>query len=160
MTDLFVPEAYTVRRHVAEERRIDDPFYQFTTTNAYSCGFAWVPMGIARGMLDALKDLAQTKKASHTARTLRDSPVMHHLIAENEAVLRSVRGFVLEAIRDGEDRIRRDGAPDMEAKVMVRLASTTAIQRAKQVAEFAYHEAGAWELPRRNKARPVRFFRP
>jgi alkylation response protein AidB-like acyl-CoA dehydrogenase len=143
VTDLFVPDAYTVRRDVTEERRIDDPFYQFSTTSAYSCGFAGVSMGIARGMLDALKGLAQTKKPSHTARTLRDSPVMHHLIAENEAVLRSARAFVLEAIRDAADRIRRDGALDMEAKVMLRLASTTAIQRAKQVAEFAYHEAGA-----------------
>jgi alkylation response protein AidB-like acyl-CoA dehydrogenase len=143
VTEVFVPEAYTVRRDVAEERRIDDPFYQFSTTSAYSCGFAGVSMGIARGMLDALKDLAQTKKPSHTARTLRDSPVMHHLIAENEAVLRSARAFVLESIRDGEDCIRRTGALDLEAKVMMRLASTTAIRRAKQVAEFAYHEAGA-----------------
>ena len=143
VTGLFVPEAYTVRRDVAEERRIDDPFYQFSTTSAYSCGFAGVSMGIARGMLDALKQLAQTKQPSHTARMLRDSPVMHHLIAQNEAVLRSARAFVLEAIRDGEACIRRDGALDLEAKVMMRLASTTAIQRAKQVAEFAYHEAGA-----------------
>jgi alkylation response protein AidB-like acyl-CoA dehydrogenase len=143
VTNLFVPEAYTVRRDVAEERRIDDPFYQFSTTSAYSCGFAGVSMGIARGMLDALKELAQTKRPSHTARMLRDSPVMHHLIAENEAVLRSARAFVLEAIRDGEDCIRRTGALDLEAKVIMRLASTTAIQRAKQVAEFAYHEAGA-----------------
>jgi alkylation response protein AidB-like acyl-CoA dehydrogenase len=143
VTNLFVPEAYTVRRDVAEERRIDEPFYQFSTTSAYSCGFAGVSMGIARGMLDALKDLAQTKKPSHTARTLRDSPVMHHLVAENEATLRSARAFLLESIRDAEDRIRRDGALDMESRVMMRLASTTAIQRAKQVAEFAYHEAGA-----------------
>ena len=38
------------------------------------------------------------------------------------------------------------GAParlDMENKVLMRLATTTAIQRAKEVAEFAYHEAGA-----------------
>ena len=143
ISEVFVPEAYTVRRDVAEERRIDEPFYQFSTTSAYSCGFAGVSLGIARGMLDALKDLAQTKKPSHTARTLRDSPVMHHLVAENEAILRSARAFVLEAIRDGEDCIRREGALNLEAKVMMRLASTTAIQRAKQVAEFAYHEAGA-----------------
>jgi len=143
VTDLFVPEPYTVRRDVPEERRIDDAFYQFSTTSAYSCGFAGVSMGIARGMLDALKLLAQTKKPSHTERMLRDSPVMHHLIAENEAVLRSARAFVLEAIRDGEECIRRNGTLDLEAKVMMRLASTTAIQRAKQVAEFAYHEAGA-----------------
>ncbi len=143
LTDLFVPEAYTVRRDIDEERRIDDPFFQFTTTSAYSCGFAAVSMGIARGMLDALRDLAQTKKPSHTARTLRDSPVMHHLVAENEAKLRSARAFVLETIRDGEDCIRRTGRLDMENKVLMRLATTTAIQQAKKVAEFAYHEAGA-----------------
>ncbi|MEA2739559.1 MAG: hypothetical protein QOH05_2866 [Acetobacteraceae bacterium] len=143
LTDVFVPDAYTVRRDVDEERRIDEPFFRFTTTSAYSCGFAFVSMGIARGMLDALKDLAQSKKPSHTARTLRDSPVMHHLVAENEAKLRSARAFVLETIRDGEDCIRRTGALDTENRVLMRLATTTAIRRAKEVAEFAYQEAGA-----------------
>ena len=143
VTDLFVPGEYTVRRDVNEERRIETPFYQFTTTSAYSCGFAGVSMGIARGMLDALRALAQDKKPSHTARTLRDSPVMHHLIAENEAKLRSARAFVMETIREGEEAIRRDGALDMENKVLMRLATTSAIQMAKKVAEFAYHEAGA-----------------
>jgi alkylation response protein AidB-like acyl-CoA dehydrogenase len=143
LTDLFVPEAYTVRRDTDAERRIDEPFFRFTTTSAYSCGFAFVSMGIARSMLDALKDLAQAKKPSHTARTLRDSPVMHHLVAENEAKLRSARAFVLETIRDGEDCIRRTGVLDTENKVLMRLATTTAIRRAKEVAEVAYHEAGA-----------------
>ncbi len=143
VADLFVPEAYTVRRDLDSERRIDDPFYRFTTTSAYSTGFAGVSMGIARGMLDALRALAQDKKPSATARVLRDSPVMHHLVAENEAKLRSARAFVLETIRDGEDCIRRTGSLDMEIRVLLRLATTTAIRRAKEVAEFAYHEAGA-----------------
>ncbi|MEA2743965.1 MAG: hypothetical protein QOG25_2336 [Acetobacteraceae bacterium] len=143
VTNLFVPDAYSVRRDVAEERRIDAPFYRFTSTSAYACGFAGVSIGIARGMLEDLKHLAQTKKPSHTARALLDSPVMHHLIAENEAKLRSARAFVLETIRDGEDCIRRTGALDTENRVLMRLATTTAIRRAKEVAEFAYHEAGA-----------------
>jgi alkylation response protein AidB-like acyl-CoA dehydrogenase len=143
LTDVFVPDAYTVRRDRDEERRIDEPFFRFTTTSAYSCGFAGVSMGIARGMLDALKDLAQMKKPSNTARTLRDSPVMHHLVAENEAKLRSAHAFVLETIRDGEDCIRRTGDLGTESRVLMRLATTTAIRRAKEVAEFAYHEAGA-----------------
>jgi alkylation response protein AidB-like acyl-CoA dehydrogenase len=143
LTDVFVPDACTVRRDIDAERRIDDPFFRFTTTNAYACGFAGVSMGIARSMLDALKDLAQSKKPSHTARTLRDSPVMHHLIAENEAKLRSARAFVLEAIRDTADSIQRTGTAGTENRVLMRLASTTAIRRAKEVAEFAYHEAGA-----------------
>jgi alkylation response protein AidB-like acyl-CoA dehydrogenase len=143
LTDVFVPEAYTVRRDIDAERRIDEPFFRFTTTNAYACGFAGVSMGIARGMLDELKTLAQTKKPSHTARTLRDNPVMHHLVAENESKLRSARAFVLETIHDGWDSIQRTGGMDTENRVLMRLATTTAIRRAKEVAEFAYHEAGA-----------------
>ena len=143
LDDVFVPEQYSVRRDVDEERRIDEPFFRFTTTSAYACGFAAVSIGIARGMLDELRSLARTKKPSHTSRALRDSPVMHHLVAENEAKLRSARAFVLETIRDGEDCIRRTGTLDLENRVMMRLATTTAIRRAKEVAEFAYHEAGA-----------------
>jgi indole-3-acetate monooxygenase len=143
LSDVFVPEAYTVRRDIDTERRIDEPFFRFSTMNAYACGFAGVSLGIARGMLDALRDLAQTKKPSNTARTLRDSPVMHHLIAENEAKLRSARAFVLETIRDAWDHIQRTGAVGTENRVLIRLATTTAIRRAKEVAEFAYHEAGA-----------------
>jgi indole-3-acetate monooxygenase len=150
LTDVFVPEAYTVRRDIDAERRIDEPFFRFTTTNAYACGFAGVSMGIARSMLEALKDLAQTKKPSHSARTLRDSPVMHHLIAENEAKLRSARAFVLETIDDGWDSIRRTGTMGTENRVLMRLATTTAIQRAKEVAEFAYLEAGATAIFRSN----------
>jgi 2-methylisocitrate lyase-like PEP mutase family enzyme len=68
---------------------------------------------------------------------------MHHLVAENEAKLRSARAFVIETIRDGEACIQRTGALDTENRVLMRLATTTAIRRAKDVAEFAYHEAGA-----------------
>jgi alkylation response protein AidB-like acyl-CoA dehydrogenase len=143
LNDVFVADAYTVRRDLDEERRIDEPFFRFTTTSAYACGFAAVSIGIARGMLDELRTLAQTKKPSHTSRSLRDSPVMHHLVAENEAKLRSARAFVLETIRDGEECIRSTGALDLENRVMMRLATTTAIRRAKEVAEFAYHEAGS-----------------
>ncbi|HBK08187.1 MAG TPA: acyl-CoA dehydrogenase [Acetobacteraceae bacterium] len=143
LTDVFVPDACTVRRDIEAERRIDDPFFRFTTTSAYACGFAAVSMGIARGMLDGLKELAQNKKPSHTARTLRDSPVMHHLVAENEAKLRSARAFVLETIHDAWDDIQRTGELGTENRVLMRLATTTAIRRAKEVAEFAYHEAGS-----------------
>jgi alkylation response protein AidB-like acyl-CoA dehydrogenase len=143
LTDVFVSEAYSVRRDVDEERRLDEPFFRFTTTSAYSCGFSAVAMGIARAMLDELRTLAQTKKPSHTTRTLRDNPVMHHLVAENEAKLRSARAFVLQSIRDGEDCIQRTGVLDKENKILMRLATTTAIARAKEVAEFVYHEAGA-----------------
>ena len=68
---------------------------------------------------------------------------MHHLIAENEAMLRSPAPSYLEAVRDGEDCIRRDGALDLESQGDDAAGIDDGDPAAKQVAEFAYHEAGA-----------------
>jgi alkylation response protein AidB-like acyl-CoA dehydrogenase len=143
LEDVFVPEAYSVRRDTDETRTRRDPFYQFSTTSAYSCGFAAVSMGLARAMLEDLKALAMRKTLPFTTRALRDSEVLHHMLAENEAKLRSCRAFVLESIREGEDCIRHTGTLGLEERMMMRLATTNAIKRAKEVAEFAYHEAGS-----------------
>lgn len=143
LEDVFVPAAFAVRRDLDETRTRDDPFYQFTTTSAYSCGFAAVSMGIARAMLDDLRALAVGKTQSHTARALRDSPVLHHMLAENEAKLRGVRAFLLETIREAEANIAATGRLDLDHKMWMRLSTTNAIKRAKEVAEFAYHESGS-----------------
>jgi len=141
--DLFVPEEYSVGRDLPEERVLPNPLYKFTATHLYCSGFAGVALGIARGMLDALIALAREKKPRITRRLLRDSEVLRHQIAECEAKLRSARAFLLEALREAWEEAERGEELSLERRVMIRLASTSAIHRAKEVAEVAYHEAGA-----------------
>jgi alkylation response protein AidB-like acyl-CoA dehydrogenase len=140
---LFVPREHAVRRDRDEERRIDAPLYRFTTGNAYACGFAGVSMGIARGLLDAFRTMATTKTPAFSTRLLRESEVIQAGVAAAEAKLRSARAFLLEVIAEAEDRISRQGGLAVEDRVDIRLASTSAIHRAKEVAEWVYHEAGA-----------------
>lgn len=141
--DLFVPEEYSVGRDLPEERVLPNPLYKFTSTHLYCSGFAGVALGIARGMLDALIALAREKTPRVTRRLLRDSEVLRHQIAECEAKLRSARAFLQEALREAWEEAERGEELSLERRVMIRLSSTSAIHRAKEVAEVAYHEAGA-----------------
>jgi alkylation response protein AidB-like acyl-CoA dehydrogenase len=141
--DLFVPEEHSVCRDSDEERRIDSPLYKFTTTNLYASGFAGVSIGIARGMLDAFTDMAKTKTAAATSRPLRESEVIQNGIATCEAKLRSAGAWLVEVLDEAWEVARRTGHITMQERAMVRLATTSAIHRAKEVAEWAYHEAGA-----------------
>ncbi len=58
VTDLFVPDDYTVCRDTDAERRERGTLYQFSTTNMYASGFAGVALGIARGALNEFVELA------------------------------------------------------------------------------------------------------
>jgi len=100
-------------------------------------------MGIARAMLEALKSMAMTKIPAATTRLMRDSEVIQSGVAQAEAKLRSARAFLLEVLEESWEAVSRRGHVTLDEKVLIRLASTSAIHRAKEVAEWAYHEAGA-----------------
>jgi alkylation response protein AidB-like acyl-CoA dehydrogenase len=141
--DVFVAEEYSVCRDSDAERRIHGPLYQFTTSHLYSAGFAGVSLGIARGLLDAFVDLAKGKTAAATTKPMRDSEVIQNGIARNEAKLRSARAWLIEVLDEAHEVAATTGRITMQERAMIRLATTSAIHRAKEVAEWAYHEAGA-----------------
>jgi alkylation response protein AidB-like acyl-CoA dehydrogenase len=144
MREVVVPEAYSVRRDRAEERRVQGaPLYLFGTTHAYASAFAAVSMGLARGLLDAFKATAATKTPAAGTRLLRESEVIQDGVARAEAKLRSARAFLLEVLEESRGRAERTGEVCLADRVDIRLATTSAIHRAKEVAEWAYHEAGA-----------------
>jgi indole-3-acetate monooxygenase len=138
-----VPDRYTVQRDIDAERRLPGTLYQFSTTHIYASGFAGVSLGIARGMLEEFKSMAVKKTPAATTRMLRDSEVIQNGTAQAEAKLRSARAFLLEVLEESWEAAARRGQVTMEEKVLIRLASTSAIHRAKEVVEWAYHEAGA-----------------
>ncbi|GAC1339955.1 MAG: acyl-CoA dehydrogenase family protein [Acetobacteraceae bacterium] len=143
VTDLFVPAAFSVTRDTEAERRETGTLYRFSTTNMYSAGFAGVALGIARGALDALIELARGKTPSATARALRDSPVVQSNIAQAEAKLRAARALLLTTLDEAWDEAAHTGGLSLDHKMSIRLASTYAIHQAKEVTTTSYGEAGA-----------------
>jgi alkylation response protein AidB-like acyl-CoA dehydrogenase len=143
VTDLFVPEAYTLRRDDPAMRREPGPLYGFRLDNFFAIGFASVALGIARGALDAFLELAGGKTPRGRPGVLRDDPVVRSEIARAEATWRAGRAFLREAAAEAWETARATGGITLAQRVRIRLAATHAIQLAAQALDVAYHHAGA-----------------
>jgi alkylation response protein AidB-like acyl-CoA dehydrogenase len=143
VTDLFVPEKYTVLREATLKPRQPGLLYAFSSSNIYASGFAGVALGIARSALDAFVELARDKIPRGAKRTLRDNNVVQAQVSQSEGRLSAARAFLIGSL----DEIWRDvggsGRLTTDHNTTIRLASTWAIHQAREVVDTAYHAAGA-----------------
>ena len=143
VTDLFVPENYTVLREAEPKLRQPGLLYAFSSSNIYSAGFAGVALGIARSALDAFVELARDKIPRGAKRTLRDNNVVQSQVAQSEARLWAARAFLLGSLEQIWRDVARSGRLTLDHNTTIRLASTWAIHQASEVVDTAYHAAGA-----------------
>jgi alkylation response protein AidB-like acyl-CoA dehydrogenase len=143
VTDLFVPEQYTVLREAESKPRQRGLLYAFSSSNMYSSGFAGVALGIARSTLDAFVELARDKIPRGAKRTLRDNNVVQAQVAQSEARLRAARAFLLGSLEQIWRDVAQSGRLTLDHNTTIRLASTWAIHQARDVVDTAYHAAGA-----------------
>ena len=141
--DLFVPHGYTLVRDDPAERRVQAPLYCFPQGSLYASGFAGVAMGIARTMLDDFVALAREKTPRGYRRTLKESAVTQSRVAQAEAQLGAARAYLLSTLDEVWSAVGRTGALGLDQRVRIRLAASYAIAQAREVADFAYHAAGA-----------------
>jgi alkylation response protein AidB-like acyl-CoA dehydrogenase len=143
VTDLFVPEEYTVLREAEPKPRQPGLLYLFSSSNIYSSGFAGVALGTARSALDALVELARDKIPRGARRTLRDNNVIQSQVAQSEARLSAARAFLLGSLEEIWRDVAQRGRLTLDHNTTIRLASTWAIHQACEVVDTAYHAAGA-----------------
>jgi alkylation response protein AidB-like acyl-CoA dehydrogenase len=142
VTDLFVPEEFTLDRDDPRERRLDRPLYLFHTDQMYASGFASVAIGIARGMLDAYISLTSEKVPRGYKTSLRMSAVVQTEVAELEAQLRAARAYLF-ATMEAAWEAAQEGELSTEHRMAIRLATTHCIREARKVAADTYNAAGA-----------------
>jgi alkylation response protein AidB-like acyl-CoA dehydrogenase len=150
VTDLFVPDAYTVVRGDPSERRYAGALYCFKTDNLFACGFASVALGIARRMLDDFVILAKEKSPRGYALGMRDSATTQSDVGELEARLRAARLYLMGTLAEVWPAVQRANDITLKQRMAIRLAATRTIQEAKAVADAAYHCAGATAIFARN----------
>jgi alkylation response protein AidB-like acyl-CoA dehydrogenase len=143
VTDLFVPEEYTVLRDAAAKPRHPGLLYAFSSSNIYASGFAGVALGIARSTLDAFVELARDKIPRGAKRTLRDNNVIQAQVSQSEARLGGARAFLLSSLDEIWREVGKAGRLTTDHNTTIRLASTWAIHQAREVVDTAYHAAGA-----------------
>ncbi|HEX3996470.1 MAG TPA: acyl-CoA dehydrogenase family protein, partial [Acetobacteraceae bacterium] len=85
LTNLFVPEAYSLPRYTARKPRVSGKLYIFTPSTLYASSFAGIALGIARAVMDAfVKDVKDTTPRG-ASRTRGENHVIQSQVAQNEA---------------------------------------------------------------------------
>lgn len=142
VTDLFIPERNAVLRPGTAPHH-PGRLYSFSSSSLYAAGVAAVALGTARGIIADLTELGKEKTPRGGRQPLCENQVVQSQLAQAEARVRSARAFVLEAFGSAWDRVGESSQLTLEHNAMIRLATTWAIQQARDVVNILYHAAGA-----------------
>lgn len=141
--NLFIPDRCAIFRDEARDRKTDSPLYRFTSNQLYSIGFGGVALGIARGTMDAFLALPREKTRRGAGRPMSENHVVQSHVAQSEARWRSARYFLHAAADEAFVTIEESGAMDPDQRTRLRLASTWAIQSAREIVNILYHDCGS-----------------
>jgi alkylation response protein AidB-like acyl-CoA dehydrogenase len=141
VTDLFVPAARSLSFREPPSAR--GPLYALPTIALFGTVLAAVPLGIARHAIDILTELAGTKIATRSQQALREDTTMRGDLGRAEALLRSGRAFLYEALDEAWQVVTAGQTVSVTQRAMVWLASTHATNAAKQATELMFSAGGA-----------------
>lgn len=142
LSDVRIEDALATDREDLAAVKAPETLYRFSQIMAYASAFAGVMLGIARGTLDDLRALAETKQPRGAAQSLRDSPVFHSELAELEARLRAARAYHLGTMHEVWHSVESGEPLSLQHRMDVRLASTFAINEGVAVVVAGYRAAG------------------
>jgi alkylation response protein AidB-like acyl-CoA dehydrogenase len=143
--DVFVPAERTVLSATATVLE-PGPLYRIPRTLLFASGDAAVALGMARTCLSAFFDLAGAKTPRATPGLLREQPMVQDHVGHAEALVRSGRAFLLEAVREVWTAVTTVGSLTLDQRATLRLATTHAIRLAVQIIDTLYSAAGATSI--------------
>jgi alkylation response protein AidB-like acyl-CoA dehydrogenase len=143
VTDLFVPEAYSLPRYTARKPHVSGKLYVFTPSTLYASSFAGIALGIARTVMESFIREVKDTTSRGASRTRGENNVVQSQVAQNEARLRSARMFLLGSVSEIWAEAQTTGILTPDQLLTIRMASTWAIQSAREVVAQLYAAAGA-----------------
>jgi alkylation response protein AidB-like acyl-CoA dehydrogenase len=141
VADAFVPDRRTFSLLDPAGHR-PEPLYQMPPIALFTFQLASVSVGIARGALDDLAELAQTKVPSLRTAVLADAPVAQVQFARAEAALGGASAFLHEAVEEMWQTVRAGGIPSSRQIACGRIAAVQAVESAADVTRTANTLAG------------------
>ena len=139
--DVFVPEA---RSRLSDATPCETgPLYNqrawYVTLWTPSAANA---LGIARGAIDSLAEIATTEASTMSANLLRDRPMVQTRIAEAEAIVNAARAYVFDAVGRLWSTLNTGKAPSDQEIAQGRLALVHAMNEAVRAVDLVFHAAG------------------
>ena len=130
-------------RDFEKECREPGPLYRMSAMTCYELGFSGVALGIARASLDSFVDVARTKVPRGKKSPIRDNAVVQTQLAQAEVGVRSARAYLLQSVAEIWKLVSAGNPLTMDQRIVLRMASTNAIHKAREAVDFAYNAAGA-----------------
>ena len=139
--DVFVPNRHSL---LADAPPLEPgPLYN----NRARFVIVWTPsaanaLGIARGAIDALAEIATTEASTLSTALLRDRPAVQARVGEADAIVNAARAYVLDAVGRLWARLCAGEAPTDQDIAQGRLAIVHAMHEAVRAVDKVFHAAG------------------
>lgn len=139
--DVFVPAAHT-HSFLAPSPSQPGLMFRLPPATLFPWTVAVVPLGIARGAIETFVTLAETRSRSGTSAALRDRETVQTSVGRAEALYRSARAFLADAMTDLLEGAERGELPT-SARAAYRAACTNAAESASRIVHLLAADAGA-----------------
>lgn len=143
--DLLVPAERAVSLF-SDRPLYPGPLYAFPLFGLLALGIAAVALGIARGAIEDLVELAGGKPPSGSAKPLAARATVQAQVARAEAALRAARALLLEEAAASWAAAASGGPIDTERRLGLRLAATHATRTSATVATAMYEAGGGTSI--------------
>jgi alkylation response protein AidB-like acyl-CoA dehydrogenase len=131
---------------IGAQPRDDGPLYAFPLFGLLALAIAGVMLGIARGALTDVTELAGVKRPEGSRRLLSERATVQAEMARAEAALRAARALLMQEIDRAWELARDSRTTSIDTRVSLRLAATHAARSGRDVVDRAYDLAGGSSL--------------
>jgi alkylation response protein AidB-like acyl-CoA dehydrogenase len=125
---------------------LDTPLHRMPFAATLSAGCAAIALGIARGSLEALLDLAREKTSIDTGASLRDKPHVQRELSRMKTRHAAARLLLYSTIDETFRACARQEVVTLESRAGLWSAANHAATTAKEIVRAAYDLAGASAL--------------
>jgi alkylation response protein AidB-like acyl-CoA dehydrogenase len=139
---VIVPDELVANISAGVEANLPDSMYKLGTYTFTVAGHASMALGLMRRALKEVAELTRGKERLGYPVPVDEFPIFLSEFAKHDAMYQTARLFVLDAFREAQQHVEREGAITPELSGRVRQASTWAHQVAEPVITFARGWAG------------------
>ena len=120
-----------------------NPVYRMPIPLRLAYNKSAVALGVARGALQVFADIAQSKIPMLASKSLAHRPIAQYRVAEAEAMYRSSRAWLMEAMTAVEDELTgNDDLPGAKTTQDARLACVNASNMCMKAVDLLHNTAG------------------
>ena len=142
--EVFVPAAFASFH--TDPMVLPEPRYRCPPVASVVAGLGAMALGIARGAIETLVGLAAEKRLMRARDAMRHDWAAQTRLAQAEALVRSARLYLFDAIGRVWEDVLAGGEASIEARAQARLATWHAVVSAVQAVDLVYLTGGATSL--------------